>query len=424
MQRKSMGPIMAACLVLTACQDASTRIPTDPINVRNESDGRGFAQRLYAVGTSISAGTCSDGNVGSCQSTSYVAWLVRMMNREPTLPLIGADGCKAPFNAPLITFKRTSGESVTVPDAAVICAPNEPGVTLPTQNLAVPGALTADALNTRPEDRTDVFGSQLYRRILPLGKSQVDALLVQNPKFAVIELGANDILGIHSGVVIAGASYVPFAVWAALYNQVLDKIGAVTPQALLVGLGRDISQLSSLRRGYEIWADRVAFLSAFNVEVNANCDASQNLLVVPVLVPNAVAQGLGRRAAGAPPFNFSCAEGPPNVQDRVLTPAEAAAVNAQLVQMSDHIRGQAALRGYAFVELEVLYGLPKPTFSAVNLMTTATPYGPNISLDGLHPSAAGHRIIANAAARAIEDRYNVGLDGAVLGISISPSRKP
>jgi hypothetical protein len=47
-------------------------------------------------------------------------------------------------------------------------------------------------------------------------------------------------------------------------------------------------------------------------------------------------------------------------------------------------------------------------------MTTGTPYGPNISLDGLHPSAAGHTIIANAAARAIDDRYNVGLVGAVI----------
>ena len=179
--------------------------------------------------------------------------------------------------------------------------------------------------------------------------------------------------------------------------------------------------VKSLRRGSELWADRAAFLSAFNVEVNANCDASANLIVVPAVVPAAVAQGLGRRQAGAPPFVLSCAEGAFNAQDRVLTPAEEAVVDAQLAQMSDHVRGQAAARGYAFIELEVLYGLPKPAFSVVNLMTTGTPYGPNISLDGLHPSAAGQTIIANAAARAIEDRYNVGLVGGVFGISTSPS---
>ncbi len=92
--------------------------------------------------------------------------------------------------------------------------------------------------------------------------------------------------------------------------------------------------------------------------------------------------------------------------------------------MSDHVRAQAAARGYAFIELEVLYGLAKPAYSVVSQMTTGAPYGPNISLDGLHPSAAGQTIIAKAAARAIEDRYDVGLDGVVFGISTSPSKTP
>lgn len=424
MQRKSKGLIVTACLVFTACQDASTPMPTSPTVGRNESEGRGFAQRLYAIGTSISAGTCSGGNVGACQNQSWVAQLVRSMHREPTLPLISAPGCKAPYSAPLGTFRRTSGESVATPDASIQCSPNEPGVVLPTQNLAVDGATTQDALATTPEARTDPYGSQYYRRILPLGKSQVDALVTLDPKFVTVELGANDILGIHSGAVIPGVTFVPFNVWANLYNTVLDRVDAVTDQALLVGLGRDISKLSSLRRGSELYADRAAFLSVFNVDVNADCDGSQNLIVVPAVVVTAVANGMGRRAAGAGPFTMSCAAGPSNVQDRILTPAEAAAVDNQLVLMSDHVQAQAAARGYAFIELEVLYGLPKPPFSVVALMTTGTPYGPNISLDGLHPSAAGHTIIAQAALRAIEDRYNVGLEGAQFGISTAPSRTP
>ena len=421
MLRRSMGPIVAACLVLTACRDNSDPIPTSPIAVQNESEGRGFAQRLFAIGTSISAGTCSAGDVAWCQQNSWVAQVIRAMHREPTLPLIAAPGCKAPYAAPLITFKRTSGESVAVSEADVRYSPNEPGVVLPTQNLAIDGATTRDALSQTPETRTDPWGAQIYRRTLPLGESQVSAMEKQNPKFVTVELGANDIMSVHSGIVIEGATFTPFAVWAGQYNQVLDRVGAVTKQALLVGLGRDISKLPSLRPGSELWADRAAFLSAFNVEVSSNCDGSVNLIVVPALVPAAVANGLGRRAAGLTPFVLSCAEGAFNVQDRILTPAEAAAASAQFARMSDHIRGQATLRGYAFFELEVLYGLPKPPFSVVAVMTTGTPYGPNISLDGLHPSAAGQTIIAQAALRAIDDRYNVGVDGAVFGISTSPS---
>lgn len=421
MLRKTMGPIVAACLVLVACNDSSAPLPTGPTIGRNEAEGRGFAQRLYAIGTSISAGTCSDGNIASCQNMSYVAQLVRAMHREPTIPFIGGTGCRSPFASPIISFKRVSGEAVTVPEASLSCAANEPGVVLPTQVLAVPGALTGEALSQTPETRTDPYGSQLYRRILPLGESQVSAFEKAAPKFGIVELGANDILGVHSGVVIPGASFVPFNVWAQQYNTVLDRVGNATKQALLVGLGRDISQLSSLRRGEELWADRAAFLSAFNVEVSANCDGNQNLLVVPVLVPAAAGNGLGRRAAGLPPFTLSCAAGPSNVQDRILTPAEAEAVNIQLVQMSDHVRAQAIARGYAFTELEVLYGIPKLQFSVVALMTSGTPYGRNISLDGLHPSAAGHTIIAEAAMRAIDATYPIGADGVALGISTSPS---
>jgi lysophospholipase L1-like esterase len=423
MLRKTTFPAAVACLVIAACTDGNVPIGIDSAD-QSQAEGREFAHRLYAIGTSISAGTCSDGNVGSCQEMSYVAQMIRMMHREPILPLIAAAGCRAPLAAPLISFRRTSGESVSVPDANIMCSPNQPGVVHPTQNLAVPGALTSDALNTRPEDRTDSYSSQLYRRFLPEGSSQVTALVSQNPKFVIVELGANEILGVRTGVVIAGVTFVPFQVWAPTYNQVLDRVASVSRMALLVGMNRDVSSLSSLRRGSELWADRAAFLAAFNVDVNANCDNSANLLFVPIVVPTAVATGLGRRAAGLPPHVLSCAEGAFNVQDFVLTPAEAAIVNTQLVQMSDHVRGQAAARGYAFMDLEELYGLAKPPFSVVAVMTTASPHGPNLSLDGLHPSAAGQTILARAALRAIDAQYAIGADGLALGISTSPFRKP
>lgn len=423
MFRKTIGPTLALC-VLAACSDANVPGPVSPTVSQNQSEGKGFAQRLYAIGTSISAGTCSDGNVAACQNSSWVAQLIRALHREPTLPLISEPGCKAPFASPLIRFARTSGEPINVSDATAICSPNDPAVVLPTQNLAVPGALTINALNTRPEDITDPFGSRLYRRILPLGESQVSALDHLDVKFATVELGANDILGIRNGLVKPGVTFVPFSFWAPQYNTVLDRVGAATKQALIVGLGVEVSSFPAFRRGSELWADRAAFLSAFNVDVSADCDGSQNLLLVPVIVVSAVGNGLGLRQAGAGPFPLSCAGDPSaEVEDRVLTPAEQAVVNAQLVQMSDHIRGQAAARGYAFFELEVLYGLPKPPFSVVTLMTSGTPYGPNYSLDGLHPSAAGHAIIAQAAVRAIDDRYKIGLSGATYGISTSPSTR-
>lgn len=189
----------------------------------------------------------------------------------------------------------------------------------------------------------------------------------------------------------------------ALHVAEADRIAKVLHSPLLAAQSAEVA----LEYGDELWADRAAFLSAFNVEVNANCNGNTNLIVISAVVRGAVANGLQRRAASLPPFIMSCAEGPANVEDRVLTPAEAQVANAQFEQMSDHILAQATLRGYAFMDLEVLFSIPKSPFSVVTFMTSGTPYGPNISLDGLHPTSAGQTLIAQTALQAIEDRYNL-----------------
>jgi lysophospholipase L1-like esterase len=80
-------------------------------------------------------------------------------------------------------------------------------------------------------------------------------------------------------------------------------------------------------------------------------------------------------------------------------------------QMNADIAAIAAQYGFAHFELEALYGRSdiKAPFSAVTVMTTAQPYGPLVSLDGIHPSGAGHRILADAAVQAVNTTYNLGL---------------
>jgi len=52
---------------------------------------------------------------------------------------------------------------------------------------------------------------------------------------------------------------------------------------------------------------------------------------------------------------------------------------------------------------------PKPPFSLAVLLQSPTPFGPLFSLDGLHPSAAGSRVLAKAAAHALNVTYNLGI---------------
>ena len=96
------------------------------------------------------------------------------------------------------------------------------------------------------------------------------------------------------------------------------------------------------------------------------------------------------------------------IQDYVITADEVGKVKLEALVMSAFIRKQARLHGWAYFELDALYGRPdlKPPFNAIALMTDpVTPYGPYISLDGIHPNAAGHQILAQAAAAAFNAQY-------------------
>jgi hypothetical protein len=109
---------------------------------------------------------------------------------------------------------------------------------------------------------------------------------------------------------------------------------------------------------------------------------------------------------------FSCQAAPlPTTPDFILTPAEAAIVAGILTQMNATIQAQAAARGWAHFSLDALYAAPgaKPPLNVGTLLTSPAPFGPFISLDGVHPNATGQALLAYAAARALNTTYDLGI---------------
>ena len=92
----------------------------------------------------------------------------------------------------------------------------------------------------------------------------------------------------------------------------------------------------------------------------------------------------------------------------MLTPSDMVILDGMLVDIDDHIRQQAAARGYAYFSLGVLFERPdlKPaTYSVISQLSSQLPYGPYTSLDGIHPNALGQTILAVAAGAAINKTY-------------------
>lgn len=366
---------------------------------------RPFANYV-AVGTSVSMGWISDGVLASSQEVAWTKQLAKAAGASFRLPLIASPGCRPPLKAPLASFKRIDETSVGA--QSTVCAPNEPGVTLPTNNLAVEGATATVGLNATPENPPPSRGP-VTSRVLPPGKSQITSMKGLSPSFVSVEFGGNEVLPAQVGVLAPDVTYTPFPTFQAAYAKIIDSVKATGAMAVLVGLPTDIRQFPTIRTGAEIASQRAVF-QAFNVTVNANCDATTNVIFVRGKVLTAIATGAAYHEAGAGAYDLSCAD-EPGKADYVLTSADVAFINNLLAQMNAQIAQHASSNGYALFSLEALYATSKDgvPFNLQSYMTSATPYGERISLDGVHPSAVGHRILANAAIDAINSRYNTGL---------------
>jgi hypothetical protein len=97
------------------------------------------------------------------------------------------------------------------------------------------------------------------------------------------------------------------------------------------------------------------------------------------------------------------------IRDYVLGPSEVAQLDAHFAAMNAVILAEAAARGFAYFALSALYeeANTKAPFSAITMLTSPQPFGPLVSLDGLHPSAEGSRVLAEAAAGALAAKYNM-----------------
>jgi GDSL-like lipase/acylhydrolase family protein len=419
---KSVGSILAATFGLVALAGACTdsRLPTEgPISrdltpLASESEGRGVFHRYVAIGTSVSMGVQSDGVYWESQTTSWPAQLARLANRELSLPLIEAPGCGAPLKERLSTGVRISGEAAGAPADGRVCAPLQEGITLPAGNVAIDGARTRDALFSTTATYAGTLRGRQYERVLPPGETQVSAMLAQNPKVVSVELGGNEVLGARSGIFLPGVTVELVSVWKPLYTQVLDAVEGTAKHAVIFGMIDDAMEFPGFRTAQELWDARATF-APFNVAISEDCGTinATNVLFVAVRVPDAAARGAASARAGTGPHVLNCFNAPSasGVQDFVLTAGEVALLNAQIAEMDAFIRDEAERRGFAYTRLGALYSEAnvKAAFSAITLMTSTQPYGPNISLDGIHPSAAGARILADAAAAALNARYDLGI---------------
>ena len=385
--RARIGATLSMMLLIAgACEKVDTGV--EP----GGEDSADFS-KYVAMGTSITMGYASDGVNASTQQTSWAKLLANDAVVTFTLPLIDAPGCGPPLAAPLGGLKRVDNSSVA---ATTVCSPNAAGVTLPAQNVAVQGATAGDAVSAT------YTGATVGARVLGPGQTQVTAMRAQNPTFVSVEFGANELLPALNGLVANSTAI--FNAFSANYQNIINSVKQSGAEAVLALVPTDLAKFPALRTSAEIAAQRTPF-GLLNVSVNTNCNTSTNLVSFTKLL-TVLVTGATRAASGLGPADLSCAD-VAGTADGILTPADITALNALAVQMNTFITSQATANGYATFSLGALYDTAKDgvSFDLATILISPTPFGARMSLDGIHPSLAGHQVLMAAAKAAIIAKY-------------------
>lgn len=374
--------------------------------------------RFAVIGGGFAMGVQSEGIVSQSQAASWPALIAAGAGTAFRQPLLRAPGCTPPLVAPLMLGRRLSGSLISVVDSA--CAGTVLAGTPPGDNLAIAGATAWDALNLTPKivaaapTSYTVGQRKLYPAALALTQSQVTAALVKTPTFVAIELGLAEVIrAATTGRVVAGAAYEDSTGWtlmsAAAFNAAFDAIADSVAKAgakVAIMSVPPITTFAAFRTAAALWSAQ-ATLASFGVSVSSDCATSTNVVNVAGVVPAKVQRALGIGA----PEQLSCAD-IPGTADSVLTASDVAAIEATVGAMNAHLAQVAAARGWAFVDLAETFVRMRTDLGAYApraQLTCASPYGAFYSLDGIHPTAAGSRLIADAFASAVNAAYGFAL---------------
>ncbi len=368
--------------------------------------------RYVSLGNSLTAGFQSGGINDSTQREAYPVLVAGAMRGDPFYyPSLTMPGCPPPY-ANIFTGTRVG---------AGICYLRSPAIPPYLSNVAVPGAGVLDPLENGPAPGTS---SNPLTLLFLGGRTQLGAMMDARPTFVSVWIGNNDVLGAAMDPANAGDSTLitPVAAFQADYANIVDSINAAGAKAILIGVG-NVTAIPFFSLGATYWAIKnglvpgAAFPPTFTVSANCAPIASG----IPgargdsVLVPFPYGGAL-LTAASPPnnqPENLDCAD----TVRAIVVPAELVKLLTAVAAYNSAISGLAAANGWAYLD-------PNPGFDSLRAIPSqvapfpaftdalgnpnpcsANPFGLAFSCDGVHPSAATHRLIAKKVVEAINAEY-------------------
>lgn len=375
-------------------------------------------ERYVSLGNSITAGFQSAGINEITQQQSYAVLLARAARAPFYSPLLQFPGCPAPYDSIWSRFGAPVPHRVN-PQLPSGCALRKTVTPPPPfiSNVAVPGARVVDAYNNLTPS-----ANQLTTFILG-GTTQVQMMRRAGATFATVWIGNNDVLGSALDTANAGnpALVTDTTLFKTQYGILLDSLeDAGITHAVLIGVA-NVTLIPYFVRGSKFYnvkfsTDSIPGPNAAskkfpaNFLVNPNCaPPAGDSVLVPF--PSGAAVLAFARVTPAATVGVDCSD------VHHVSAAEMLNMVAAVTSYNTYISQQATARGYIFIDPNALFAaLPAgaiPAFPNVpsdsNKVAFAaaytTPFGPFFTFDGVHPTAAAHRLIAQTLGPAINAAY-------------------
>ena len=420
------APLFAACSSMLDDQTVGTSPPPTA-----------FTQ-YAAIGTSLSAGFESGGINDSTQREGPVYQLALGMGLTPGVnwfyPSFQSFGCPAPYLNPL-TGSRVGGVPATFCGTRAASSARRF-----MNNVAIPGLRAIQALDLG-QIPTSADTLKLAQFITG-GINPMNMVIAQHPTFVTVEVGANDVL---AAATRGDTSFLtPAATFSAILGQIRDSLDAIggslqgvaianVPNVTVIPHFTRASVLFCLKTGACPGVPATLPYSSPLFTVDASCAPNlaggigDTYLLTLSATANITGVLAASRAAKVDCVRDSAlvAAPPPAAASPAVAPAgatinatEYATIAGRVASFNAAIAALATAEGWALADLNAALAgqaanIPAIPNFANQLALFACPNAgcPTgtatlFSQDGVHPSKAGYRIMAQTFATAINAKYS------------------
>jgi phospholipase/lecithinase/hemolysin len=368
---------------VTAPTPAPTPAPTAAANP--------FTNVVF-IGDSLSAGFQNGSLLDTQQPHGFASLIAQQANFPITLPLIAPPGYPAVYQLISAGFPPNIQQ--------------EPGTTTGRDNptiqpsdLAVPGHLLHDLINTAPL-ATPLTGQEAITSLVlgfPVGNTntQLQEAIALKPSTLFVWIGSDDALGaLGSGM---PSTMTSLAAFTADYTQLITTLKAQSTANLVVANIPDVTLIPYLTPASEI-------ISLVSTQTGLPTAEVGTLLG---LVSGDLVNAAGLQAIEADLSANQIAA--PLTDAEFLTPSEIATIETNIDSYNQVIAQQVSAAGGTLVDIHSYFPTLTAGVTIDGYTATSTYLGGLFGLDGIHPTNTGYALLANQFLLALNSRFSLSL---------------